>query len=592
MNAATNRQASPVPVVPDGPGRIAPGQRVACLPGSLPAREGGSGGGVLVSIGPKTSVVDVYGGARRRISNELLHPQAGPTVSLARQARGLRTATASGRGWLPGWSWLGWTTAEHVAYQQGHRQLPTPPPAPDRLVIVACGARKTPAHEAPAGQMYTGSYHRAARRAADTIAASVPGTRVMILSAMYGLVDLHEPILRYDLRLGHRLAITAQGLREQAEQLGLLDTAEVVVLAPTAYADLATHVWPHAHRPLAGTRGIGDQMARLKALAIGERAIAAAPDSGDDPPATATTATGRPAAAGADRADTATRPPTPVRVRPVRRRPPPGLAVAATSGRGAPCRPRGQPLRGSAATTPNPTTRSTTHGGEAVDKNMQVAGGYRFRAARVNDLQDGDLFSLDDGRTWHIASGYQSAPVSVWASYEGTRLVRIPAEPEQEVVVLDRREPAREPVTPFAVPGPDEIEVAGPDQQCPLWMWEEPNGRHALLLGDSWDGRIAYCGTLRELTEFAARIQAALEAAGRRQRDGATAQDSASSRTYTVLGVWDGDQPVPVGVVDGDHQVTGGAEEHWEQGLWAIGITAADPAEAQTAAGAEMRANR
>lgn len=224
-----------------------------------------------------------------------------------------------------------------------------------------------------------------------------------------------------------------------------------------------------------------------------------------------------------------------------------------------------------------------------MDKNMHVAGGYRFRAAAVSDLQDGDLFSLDGGRTWHIASGHQSAAVSVWASCEGTRLVDIPAEPEQEAVVLDRREPVPERVTPFVVPGPAEIEVAGPDQECPLWMWEEPEGRHALLLGDSWDGGIGYCGTLSQLTDFAARIQAALDAAGHRVCDGAAAGGSPSSRTYTVLGVWEDDEPVPVGVVDGEHQVTGGADRRWEQGLWATSVTAADPAEAEAAAVAEMR---
>src|ERR1700761_6007398 len=82
---------------PDGPGRIAPGQRVTCLPGALPAREGGRGVAVLRSIGPVTSLVDVYGGATRRVRNELLHPQAGPWVAGARTERGLRTAEASGR---------------------------------------------------------------------------------------------------------------------------------------------------------------------------------------------------------------------------------------------------------------------------------------------------------------------------------------------------------------------------------------------------------------------------------------------------------------------------------------------------------------
>jgi hypothetical protein len=257
----------PQPESPDGPGRIAPGQRVTCLPGSLPARDGGRGGGLLVSIGPKTSLVDLYGGSRRRIRNDLLHPEAGPTISLSRQARGLRTTTADGRGWLPGWSWLGWTIAEHIEFNQGRRQLPTPRPAPARLVIVACGARKANVFEAPAGQLYIGSYHKAARRAADAIAADAPGTRVMILSAMYGLVGLDEEIPCYDLRLGRRYAITAQGLREQAEQLGLLHTAEVVVLAPAAYASLAVQVWPHAQNVLAGTRGIGNQMARFAAIA-------------------------------------------------------------------------------------------------------------------------------------------------------------------------------------------------------------------------------------------------------------------------------------------------------------------------------------
>src|SRR5438874_13602094 len=109
-------QQPAVPLRPDGPGRIRRGQRVTCLPGTLPRRDGGRGGGVLVSIGPKTSLVDVYGGRPRRIPNELLHPEAGCFVAAERDARGLRTANASGRGWLPGWSWLGWTIAEHLEY--------------------------------------------------------------------------------------------------------------------------------------------------------------------------------------------------------------------------------------------------------------------------------------------------------------------------------------------------------------------------------------------------------------------------------------------------------------------------------------------
>jgi hypothetical protein len=58
----------------------------------------------------------------------------------------------------------------------------------------------------------------------------------MILSAWYGLLRLDDRIMRYDMRLGHRDAITADGLRDQAEQLGVLTTPHVTVLAPAAYA--------------------------------------------------------------------------------------------------------------------------------------------------------------------------------------------------------------------------------------------------------------------------------------------------------------------------------------------------------------------
>ncbi|GAA1575733.1 hypothetical protein GCM10009827_117010 [Dactylosporangium maewongense] len=263
--------------LPTGPGTVAPGQRVRCMPGSLPARDGGQGGGILRSIGPKTSVVDVDGGGPRRIRNELLHPSAGPTVAAWRHGRGYRTTFPDGRSWLPGWAWLGWTVAEHQQYAAGQRRLPEPAPAPQRLIIVVCGARKVDRIEAPAGELYVGSYHRAARRAADAI--RTPGTRVMILSAWYGLVELSDMLLRYDARLGQRHTITAEALREQAEQLGLLDVTDVVVLAPAPYARLARFVWPNATCPLDGTRGIGEQLRRFATLASAATTIAPDPQA-------------------------------------------------------------------------------------------------------------------------------------------------------------------------------------------------------------------------------------------------------------------------------------------------------------------------
>ncbi|GAA4470904.1 DUF6884 domain-containing protein [Phytohabitans houttuyneae] len=266
--SSTSEGAASGTAAAEGPGRLAPGLTLSCLPGALPD-DRGQPVAQLIRIGATSSTVRLYGEQRqRRIPNHLLRPTWAPRIAAEVRNRGLPVSYPSGRRLLPGWQWLTWTIAEHLEYQQGTRQLSLPA-APQLLVIVACGARKRPEQcEHPAGQLYTGSYHTAARRAADTIAA--PGGQVMILSARYGLLDLDEPVPPYQLRLGQPGAVTAAFLREQARQLGLLPTGQVVALAPRGYAALITAVWPHALRPLAGTRGIGDQRARLAAaLATG-----------------------------------------------------------------------------------------------------------------------------------------------------------------------------------------------------------------------------------------------------------------------------------------------------------------------------------
>lgn len=62
-----------------------------------------------------------------------------------------------------------------------------------------------------------------------------------------------------------------------------------------------------------------------------------------------------------------------------------------------------------------------------------------------------------------------------------------------------------------------------------------------------------------------------------------------AAATYTVVGVWEEDQPIPVGVIGGDHPVCGGDTQHWEQGLWATVVTAPDPTTAEHAAITAMR---
>jgi hypothetical protein len=137
------------------------------------------------------------------------------------------------------------------------------PPAPS-VIVIPCGAKKLD-HPAPAGDMYIGSYHRAARRAAEALAQ--PGTRIVILSALYGLLDLNDVIEPYELRLGDVDAITAGAIHEQARQMGIEPATGVIILAGKMYGDLAATVWPDAARPLAGTRGMGEQLARFAAIA-------------------------------------------------------------------------------------------------------------------------------------------------------------------------------------------------------------------------------------------------------------------------------------------------------------------------------------
>ncbi|MFE9809231.1 DUF6884 domain-containing protein [Streptomyces sp. NPDC005227] len=129
------------------------------------------------------------------------------------------------------------------------------------LVVIPCGSRKL-GRRAPAGDLYVGSYHRACRRAAEALE---PG-RLLILSARYGLLDLDDVIEPYDTPHGAADSITADALLEQARQRGVVLRGPVVALGGARHVSLVRAIWPEALTPLAGTRGMGEQMARLAAL--------------------------------------------------------------------------------------------------------------------------------------------------------------------------------------------------------------------------------------------------------------------------------------------------------------------------------------
>ncbi|GGM90028.1 DUF6884 domain-containing protein [Dactylosporangium sucinum] len=265
---------APLPLI--GPGIVGAGIEVACEYGCLPSGYGPLTRATIVSLGATTATVRVYGETTtRRVPNDMIrlyHRQ-----ELAEQYPRDRRDVARPYGggctnprtwqWLPHYAWIGWTIAEHLQYARGERPLagePARPPA--RLVIVGCGWRKRE-RATDAFDLYVGSYYRAARRAADALLAAADDGYQAILSAKYGLLDLHDVIGPYDVRMGQPGAIGADTVAYQAQQQGLLGARKVVVLAGRAYADVVTSVWPHAQRPLDGTAGIGEQLQRLAAIA-------------------------------------------------------------------------------------------------------------------------------------------------------------------------------------------------------------------------------------------------------------------------------------------------------------------------------------
>ncbi|MDF3319852.1 DUF6884 domain-containing protein [Rhodococcus sp. C3V] len=237
---------------------------VESLPGIGP-KGGGRYIGTVVAIGPKhTRIHRPYDGIEMTLPNADIKPWTAPFETAA-FAAGCYGPLAE----LPGWHWLRWTVAEHLAHDltvgaanDAGIASGTETSNTKSLVVVPCGSTKA-AVPSPAGQLYLSTYHRLGLRAA---AALTGPDSIRILSARHGLLPLHREIAPYDLRLGQPGAVTATTLRQQAGEQGLLDHPDVVLFGGRAYVELARQVWPHARTPLAGTKGIGEQQQRLAGI--------------------------------------------------------------------------------------------------------------------------------------------------------------------------------------------------------------------------------------------------------------------------------------------------------------------------------------
>lgn len=136
------------------------------------------------------------------------------------------------------------------------------------IVVIPCGAKKL-SHEAPAKDLYQGSLFQACLGAARAL---VCDARILVLSGRHGLVELDRVLEPYEQRIDQPGAIGLEAVRAQAQTRGLLGES-VVILAPSAYARVASAVWPSAALPLAGCRGIGDINGRLKRIRLGQMIV-------------------------------------------------------------------------------------------------------------------------------------------------------------------------------------------------------------------------------------------------------------------------------------------------------------------------------
>lgn len=224
---------------------------------------GGRHGGVPLSVGATTTSFRRHDGIEMRLPNTDLVLWRSP-FDVAAHRFGVGPLDDR-----PGWGWLDWNIAQHVAAD--YERLGRPPghiePAPTTdaspIVIIACGARKRE-HPAAAKDLYISAYHRLSLRAA--LAVTAPDN-IRILSGLHGLLDLDTVVDPYDIRLGDPGSVTADQIVDQAADGGILDAPHVIALAGKQYSRMVTETWSHALTPLAGSRGIGDQQHRLARIA-------------------------------------------------------------------------------------------------------------------------------------------------------------------------------------------------------------------------------------------------------------------------------------------------------------------------------------
>lgn len=160
---------------------------------------------------------------------------------------------------------------------------------PGITYVVPCGGAKLD-RPAPARELYTGSMFRhtfehASRCAELDEAAGLGPARVLILSALHGLVDPDQVLEPYDLRMGQPGSVSVPTLAAQARALGIDWGAHVYALLPRPYLarlDAALRTLDvYVQDVYEGTRGNGEQ--KRVNVHIGRPAVAPAVPAGPGP---------------------------------------------------------------------------------------------------------------------------------------------------------------------------------------------------------------------------------------------------------------------------------------------------------------------
>ena len=143
------------------------------------------------------------------------------------------------------------------------------------FVIIPCGNTKL-ATAAPASEFYTGSMFQDSLRTARKLFSD---DRIYVMSAKHGIVPLDRVLEPYDVKLGMEGSIDAATLADSLDAAGIEGT--ITSLLPKMYDQLFTEAAAgkfEIDHHFEGSRGIGDQKARLSKLRDSAAETIEAPD--------------------------------------------------------------------------------------------------------------------------------------------------------------------------------------------------------------------------------------------------------------------------------------------------------------------------